>query len=101
MKFNQYEHKAHYGISVTAKLRGFVVVNEDNEDLLALVAYKGDSLITAYTENPKQALLFKTVEKAQAMIENIGKPLLVSAMYESKRQFFVACFMKYSPPLAS
>ena len=31
------------------------------------------------------------------MIEEIGKPLLVSAMYESKKQYFVACFIKYEP----
>ena len=97
-QFNQYEHKELYGLPRTAKLKGFVVVNEEKEDMLAMIQDKNGLLLSAYTESPKQALIFKTVDKAKAMIEEIGKPLLVSAMYESKKQYFVACFIKYEPP---
>ena len=93
-QFNQYEHKELYGLPRTAKLKGFVVVKED---MLAMIQHKNGLFLSAYTESPTQALIFKTVDKAKAMIEEIGKPLLVSAMYESKKQYFVACFIKYEP----
>ena len=67
------------------------------EDMLAMIQHKNSLFLSAYTESPTQALIFKTVDKAKAMIEEIGKPLLVSAMYESKKQYFVACFIKYRP----
>ena len=87
-QFNQYEHKDLYGLPRTAKLK---------EDMLAMIQDKNGLFLSAYTESPKHALIFKTVDKAKAMIEEIGKPLLVSAMYESKKQYFVACFIKYEP----
>ena len=42
-------------------------------------------------------MLFHTIDKAQSVIETIGKPLLVSALYETKKQLMVACVMKYTP----
>jgi len=99
--FNQYEHKEMYGLPRTAKLKGFVIVNEEKEDMLAAFQDKNGLLLSAYTEDPKQAVIFKTIDRAKAIIEQIGKPLLVSAMYETKKQYCVACFIRYEPPLMS
>ena len=42
-------------------------------------------LRSAYTKALSAALRFKTIEKAQDVIETLEKPLLVSAVYETKR----------------
>ena len=96
-QFNQYEHKELYGLPPTAKLKGFVVVNEEKEDMLAMIQDKNGFFLSAYTESPTQALIFKTVDKAKAMIEEIGKPLLVSAMYESKTVFCSLLYKNTNP----
>ena len=101
MKFNQAEHKKNYGLPAALKLKGFVVVNEEKEDLLAVFNQKAAAVLTAYTQSPSQAIIFKTVEHAQAVIETIGKPLLVSAIYENKKQFAVARVLKYFPESAN
>ena len=62
--------------------------------MLAMIQDKNGLFLSAYTESPKQALIFKTVDKAKAMIEEIGKPLLVSAMYESKKTVFCSLLYK-------
>ena len=36
-KFDQYAHKEQYSLPRTAKLVGFVVVNEEKEDMLAFL----------------------------------------------------------------
>ena len=36
-------------------------------------------------------------EQAQDVIETLEKPLLVSAVYETKGKYFAACVMKYTP----
>lgn len=97
MKFDQYEHKEMYGLPRTAKLKGFLVVNEEKEDMLAMFMDTEEVLRTAYTKDPKLVMLFHTIDKAQAVIETIGKPLLVSALYETKKQLMVACVLRYSP----
>jgi hypothetical protein len=97
MKFDQYEHKEMYGLPRTAKLKGFLVVNEEKEDMLAMFSDTNEMLRTAYTKDPKSVMLFQTIEKAQAVVEVIDKPLLVSALYESKKQLMVACVFRYSP----
>lgn len=96
-KFDQYEHKEMYGLPRTAKLKGFLVVNEEKEDMLAMFMDSDDMLRTAYTKDPNLVMLFQSIDKAQAVIETIGKPLLVSALYETKKQLMVACVLKYSP----
>jgi hypothetical protein len=97
MKFDQYEHKEMYGLPRTAKLKGFLVVNEEKEDMLAMFMDTEEILRTAYTKDPKSVMLFHSIDKAQAVIETIGKPLLVSALYETKKQLMVACVLRYSP----
>ena len=97
MKFDQYEHKEMYGLPRTAKLKGFLVVNEEKEDMLAMFSDTNEMLRTVYTKDPKSVMLFQNIEKAQAVIETIGKPLLVSALYETKKQLMVACVLRYSP----
>lgn len=97
MKFDQYEHKEIYGLPRTAKLKGFLVVNEEKEDMLALFMNSDEILRTAYTKDPNLVMLFQSIDKAQAVIEEIGKPLLVSALYETKKQLIVACVLKYTP----
>lgn len=97
MKFDQYEHKEMYGLPRTAKLKGFLIVNEEKEDMLAMFMDSEEMLRTAYTKDPKAVMLFQSIEKAQAIVEAIDKPLLVSALYESKKQLMVACVFKYSP----
>jgi hypothetical protein len=57
-QFNQYEHKELYGLPRTAKLKGFVVVNEEKEDMLAMIQDKNGLFLSAYTESPKQAFRF-------------------------------------------
>lgn len=96
-KFDQYEHKESYGLPRNARLKGFLVVNEEQDDMLALFISNDEILRTAYTKDPNLVMIFKTIEKAQAVIEEIGKPLLVSALYETKKQLMVACVFKYSP----
>ncbi|SSV77580.1 hypothetical protein [Acinetobacter nosocomialis] len=96
-KFDQYAHKESYGLPRTAKLKGFLIVNEEQDDMLALYVDSGDILRTAYTKDPKHVMLFQDINKAQAIVEEIGKPLLISALYETKKQFLVACVFKYTP----
>lgn len=93
--FDQYEHKQSYGLPRSAKLKGFVIVNEQQGDMLAL--FNPEDLKTSYTKDPNLVIIFKTIEKAQAVIEQLSKPLLVSALYEVKKQLIVACVLKYSP----
>lgn len=93
--FDQYEHKQIYSLPRSAKLKGFVVVNEEKGDMLSF--FNPDDLETVYTKDPNLVMIFKTIEKSQAVIEKLSKPLLVSALYEFKKQLIVACVLKYSP----
>ena len=87
-KFDQYAHKEQYSLPRTAKLVGFVVVNEEKEDMLAFFDETDGILRSAYTKALSAALRFKTIEKAQDVIETLEKPLLVSAVYETKGKYF-------------
>lgn len=98
-KFDQYAHKEQYSLPRSAKLVGFVVVNEEKEDMLAFFDETDGILRSAYTKALSAALRFKTIEKAQDVIETLEKPLLVSAVYETKGKYFAACVMKYTPIL--
>lgn len=100
-KFDQKEHKAFYGIPVNARLKGFMIVNEEKDDMLALIQdfSKDVSLFSAYTKDPASAIIFKNIECAFGVIERIAKPLLVSAVYETKKDLMVAAVCKYTPPL--
>jgi hypothetical protein len=103
MKFNQNEHKEFYGIPRNARLNGFVIVNEEKDDMLALVQDFGKDIATfsAYTKNPACAVRFKNMECAAAVIDRISKPLLISAVYETKKDLMIAAVCKYTPPLFS
>ena len=89
-QFNQYEHKELYGLPRTAKLKGFVVVNEEKEDMLAMIQHKNGLFLSAYTESPTQALIFKTVDKAKAMIEEIGESEIEYYLLNTKVLEFLA-----------
>ena len=65
MKFDQYEHKEIYGLPRTAKLKGFLVVNEEKEDMLALFMNSDEILRTAYTKDPNLVMLFQSIDKTQ------------------------------------
>ena len=70
-KFDQYAHKEQYSLPRTAKLVGFVVVNEEKEDMLAFFDETDGILRSAYTKALSSALRFKTIEKAQDVIETL------------------------------
>ena len=70
-KFDQYAHKEQYSLPRTAKLVGFVVVNEEKEDMLAFFDETDGILRSAYTKALSAALRFKTIEKAQDVIETL------------------------------
>lgn len=101
-KFNQYEHKAHYGLPPSARLKGFIVVNEDENDILARFNDLGEgSFIAGYSKEASEAIFFKNLDKAKEVIEFLGKSLLVSAVYETKNNLLAACVLKYTPGLPS
>jgi hypothetical protein len=99
MKYDQNEHKDFYGIPRAARLKGFVIVNEEKDDMLALIQDfdKDIALFSAYTKNPADAVLFKNIECAVGVIEKIAKPLLVSAVYTTKKDLMVAALFQYTP----
>ena len=70
-KFDQYAHKEQYSLPRIAKLVGFVVVNEEKEDMLAFFDETDGILRSAYTKALSAALRFKTIEKAQDVIETL------------------------------
>ena len=70
-KFDQYAHKEQYSLPRTAKLVDFVVVNEEKEDMLAFFDETDGILRSAYTKALSAALRFKTIEKAQDVIETL------------------------------
>ena len=70
-KFDQYAYKEQYSLPRTAKLVGFVVVNEEKEDMLAFFDETDGILRSAYTKALSAALRFKTIEKAQDVIETL------------------------------
>ena len=88
-KFDQYAHKEQYSLPRTAKLVGFVVVNEEKEDMLAFFDETDGILRSAYTKALSAALRFKTIEKAQDVIETLEN-LYLSAVYETKGKYFAA-----------
>ncbi|MFV8104017.1 hypothetical protein ACNQ23_24760 [Enterobacter cloacae complex sp.6730515] len=70
-KFDQYAHKAQYSLPRTAKLVGFVVVNEEKEDMLAFFDDTDGLLRSAYTKALSAAIRFKTIEKAQDLLRHL------------------------------
>ena len=69
-KFDQYAHKEQYSLPRTAKLVGFVVVNEEKEDMLAFFDETDGILRSAYTKALSSALRFKTIEKHKMLLKH-------------------------------
>ena len=78
MKFDQYEHKEMYGLPRTAKLKGFLVVNEEKEDMLAMFMDTEEILRTAYTKDPKSVMLFHklALDKEKITSQKIKEALI-------------------------
>jgi hypothetical protein len=91
-------HEKHYKIKKSFVLKGFVLVNEKNSDVLS--EFKSDDcfVLAGYTNIPDAFLILPNMEDAREIIELIGKPLLICAMHANGSDFNV-CDITVSPIL--
>jgi hypothetical protein len=89
-------HEKHYKIPKAFKLKGFVLLKEENDDILSSFRTVEDSCWAAFTNDPTKFLVLPNMEDSKFVVDCLGKPLIICAIHMDIPDFSLAN-IKVSP----